>query len=161
MLGAMIVHADREFGANELISIGGPGVGAGRNVIKDFVRCAVVIQRRQGNQVVYSINAANPIYPEVRSICLKTFGVADVVTQALLPFRERIVLAFIFGSVARGSDRPDSDVDLMVVGDLQVLSLARPSSARRRLWAGSSICFCIRRPNGKPLEMIGQSRRSC
>ncbi|WP_245510313.1 hypothetical protein [Rhizobium ruizarguesonis] len=88
MLGAMIAHADRESGANELISIGGPGVGAGRNVIKDFVRCAVVIQRRQGNQVVYSINAANPIYPEVRSICLKTFGVADVVTQALLPFRE-------------------------------------------------------------------------
>ncbi|WP_245510312.1 nucleotidyltransferase domain-containing protein [Rhizobium ruizarguesonis] len=63
--------------------------------------------------------------------------------------------------MARGSDRPDSDVDLMVVGDLQVLSLARPSSACRRLWAGSSICFCIRRPNGKLLEMIGQTRRSC
>jgi hypothetical protein len=36
MLGAMIVHADREFGAHELISIGGSGVGAGRNVIKDL-----------------------------------------------------------------------------------------------------------------------------
>ncbi|TBZ99512.1 hypothetical protein [Rhizobium leguminosarum] len=36
MLGAMIVHPDREFGANELISIGGSGVGAGRNFIKDL-----------------------------------------------------------------------------------------------------------------------------
>lgn len=36
MLGPMIVHPDREFGTNELISIGGSGVGAGRNVIKDL-----------------------------------------------------------------------------------------------------------------------------
>jgi hypothetical protein len=36
MLGARIVHPDREFGTNELISIGGSDVGAGRNVIKDL-----------------------------------------------------------------------------------------------------------------------------
>jgi predicted nucleotidyltransferase len=123
MLAAMVNHPEREFGTNELISIGGPGVGAGRNVIREFVRCGVVVQRRRGNQVVYSVNRANPIYHEMSSICRKTFGLADVFTQALQPFNDRIALAFIFGSIARGSERPDSDVDLMVVGELDVFEL--------------------------------------
>ncbi|MDR7141935.1 nucleotidyltransferase domain-containing protein [Rhizobium sp. BE258] len=123
MLAPMLLHPGKEFGTNELISLGGPGVGAGTNVIKELDRCGIVVKRRQGNQVIYSINQANPIYSELRSICLKTFGLTDVVTDALLPFKEKISLAFIFGSLAGGSVRPDSDVDLMVVADLDLFEL--------------------------------------
>lgn len=47
---------------------------------------------------------------------MKTFGMADVIAMELLPFREKIEAAFVFGSVARGSDRPDSDVDMFDLG---------------------------------------------
>ena len=123
MLAAMLLSPERQFGTNELIALGGPGVGAGRNVIKAFEKSGVVVKAVRGNQLLYSINRGHPIYAELWSICMKTFGIADVVAQALQPFRDRVEAAFIFGSIARGSDRPDSDVDLMVVGDIDVFEL--------------------------------------
>ena len=36
--------------------------------------------------------------------------------QALSPLSPRIAISFIFGSVARGEERLESDLDLMVIG---------------------------------------------
>ena len=51
---------------------------------------------------------------------IKTIGVADVLRQVLLPLRERIAVAFIFGSVARREERSASDVDLLVIGEVSL-----------------------------------------
>lgn len=48
----------------------------------------------------------------------KTSGLADVIRDAIAGLAERIRVALIFGSVARGEARPGSDVDLLLVGDL-------------------------------------------
>ena len=48
---------------------------------------------------------------------LKTFGMADVLRQGLLPVSGKIAVAFIYGSVAKGTDTAESDVDVMVIGD--------------------------------------------
>lgn len=123
MLAALLVQPERVFGTNELIAIGGAGVGAGRNIVEAFEKAGIVTKQRRGNQVLYAINRSHPIYPDLRSICMKTFGLADVVAEELKPFRHKIELAFIFGSIARGSERPNSDVDLMVVGDIELFEL--------------------------------------
>lgn len=123
MLTALLLHPDRQYGTNELLSIGGAGVGAGRNAIQAMERSGIVVKSARGNQLLYSINTASPIYGDLRSICMKTFGMADVVARELEPFRDRIEQAFLFGSVVGGDERPDSDVDLMVVADLDVFEL--------------------------------------
>ena len=123
MLGALLLNPEKEFGTNELLSIGGPGVGAGRNIIRAFERSDIVVKSSRGNQVVYSINSKNPIYNELRLICLKTFGLRDVIAGVLRPLRDRIELAFIFGSIVKGSERASSDVDLMVVGNIDFLEI--------------------------------------
>ena len=38
----------------------------------------------------------------------------------LLPFADRISLAFVYGSVARGEQTSQSDIDLMIVGDVGI-----------------------------------------
>jgi predicted nucleotidyltransferase len=48
---------------------------------------------------------------------LKTFGLADVLRDVLAPLATRIHFAFIFGSVAKGSDSATSDIDVLVVSD--------------------------------------------
>lgn len=123
MLGVLLMNPDSQFGTNELLSIGGPGVGAGRNVLRSFEKADLVVRSTRGNQVVYSINKRNPIFPELRSICLKTFGVKDVVAEGLKPFADHIKLAFIFGSIVKGTARSGSDVDLMVVGDVDIFEM--------------------------------------
>ncbi|RVI97662.1 nucleotidyltransferase domain-containing protein [Sinorhizobium meliloti] len=123
MLGALLLHPDRQYGSNELIAIGGPGYGAGRRILEQFERSAIVVKTARGNQRLYSVNIRHPIYPDLRSICFKTFGIAEVIAGALAPFNDRISLAFVFGSMAQGTERTDSDVDLTVVGNVDVFDL--------------------------------------
>jgi len=54
---------------------------------------------------------------------MKIFGMAELVARELEPFRDRIEQAFLLGSMVEGDERPDSDVDLMVVGDIDVFEL--------------------------------------
>jgi len=76
-----------------------------------------------------------PIYPELKQMIVKTVGVADVLREALAPMAARLELAYIYGSFANGNARPDSDVDLMVVGDVssrEVYSAADDCTAALR-----------------------------
>lgn len=126
MLRALLLHPDRQYGSNELIAIGGPGTGAGRRILDRFEQSAIVVKSARGNQRLYSVNTRHPIYAELRSICMKTFGIADVIAEELALFKDSIDLAFVFGSLAEGAERPNSDVDLMVVGRLDVFDLGEP-----------------------------------
>lgn len=123
MLGALILHPEKQYGTNELLSIGGPGVGAGRNVLQAMERSGIVKKATRGNQLLYSINTKSPIYSDLRSMCLKTFGMADVVSRELEPFKDSIQQAFLFGSIVKGNERADSDVDLMVIGDVDMFEM--------------------------------------
>ncbi|PDS49902.1 DNA polymerase subunit beta [Rhizobium anhuiense] len=123
MLAALLLNPERQFGSNELVAMGGPGSGAGQRVLQQFEFSGIAIKAARGNQRLYSANRKHPIFAELRSVCLKTFGMADVVAKELAPFGDRIELAFVFGSIARGEDRPESDIDLMIVSDLDVFKL--------------------------------------
>ncbi len=76
--------------------------------------------------MIYRIDPDNPIFVDLRSICVKTFGIAEVVREELAAHRDRITVAFIFGSIAAGRERANSDVDLIVVGDMDVFELGEP-----------------------------------
>lgn len=73
---------------------------------------------RRGNQVYFQANPQCPVFAELRGIVLKTAGVGDVLRAALAPIAGRIQLAFVYGSIARGEPRQDSDIDLCVVGNV-------------------------------------------
>jgi predicted nucleotidyltransferase len=84
----------------------------------DFLTRAGVARRTvRGRQVYFQANPESPIYAELRGIVVKTTGVADVLRMALAPLAGRIRVAFVYGSVAHGAERPGSDVDVMVIGD--------------------------------------------
>jgi predicted nucleotidyltransferase len=60
-------------------------------------------------------------------LIVKTSGVVGALRTALLPVNERVHLALVFGSVARGTMNAASDVDLLVISDdLKVRDLAAP-----------------------------------
>jgi predicted nucleotidyltransferase len=123
MLAALLLHPERQYGSNELIAIGGPGSGAGRRILDQFENSGIALKTARGNQRLYSANKRHPIYPDMRAICFKTFGIGNRIAGELAPFKGSIELAFVFGSIAQGTERADSDVDLMVIGDLDVFEL--------------------------------------
>lgn len=80
----------------------------------------ILVSRKVGNQVIYRLNPECPIHDELCAIMRKTVGLADVLVAELQAFAGRIERAYVFGSHARGDERSDSDVDVMIVGDVSL-----------------------------------------
>ncbi len=86
-----------------------------RQELRRLLRLGLIVSRQDGNRVCYRACEAHPIYPEIRSLVRKTSGLVESLSEALrIP---EIRIAFIFGSVAAGSERAESDIDLLVIGD--------------------------------------------
>lgn len=94
-----------------------------RQELRKLVRLDLVQSRRDSNRVYYRAKTESPLYPEIRNLVLKTSGLSDVLKSALMD--ERIRVAFVFGSIARGEEKAGSDVDLMVIGQLGLRDLSR------------------------------------
>jgi predicted nucleotidyltransferase len=135
VLGLLFVNPERSYFANELVRLAESGSGAVHRELATLEAAGLVTATRVGNQKHYQANRASPIFEELRGIALKTFGVAEVLREALKPLEPRIRAAFIYGSLAKGSDTAASDIDLLVVSDelayADVFGVA--SNAERRL----------------------------
>jgi len=74
--------------------------------------------KTQGNQVQFCINTDHPIYPELLALIRKTIGLHDVLADALQPLVDQLEVAFVFGSVAKETETSESDIDVLVIGDV-------------------------------------------
>ncbi len=70
-----------------------------------------------GRQKHYQANKNCIIYQELKSITLKTFGLSNVLRSALADSESKIRYAFVYGSVAKGTDTTASDIDVMVISE--------------------------------------------
>ncbi len=73
-------------------------------------------ERREANCRFFAINKKHPLYPELRSVFMKTVGAAGQLTREFKKIKG-INRAFIFGSFARGEERSSSDIDVMIIGE--------------------------------------------
>jgi predicted nucleotidyltransferase len=117
VLGLLFGNPDRSFFANEIVRHAESGIGAVHRELATLEAAGLVTAKRIGNQKHYQANRAAPIFEELRGIVVKTFGVADVLRDALAPLAAKIRAAFVYGSIAKGSDTATSDIDLMVISD--------------------------------------------
>ncbi len=117
LLGLLFGQPERSFYGNELLRLTGTGRGALQRELEKLVSSGLVQVSPLGNQKHYQANSASPIFAELRSIILKSVGLADVLREALAKTEGHIRVAFVYGSVAKGSDTAASDVDVMVVSD--------------------------------------------
>ena len=117
VLGLLFVNPDRSYFANELVRLARSGIGAVHRELATLEAAGLVTVTRLGNQKHYQANRAAAIFEELRGIALKTFGVAEVLREALAPVAKKIQAAFVYGSLAKGSDTAASDIDLMVISD--------------------------------------------
>ena len=105
------------FYLREITAHANTGVSQVQKELATLSRVGLVTRERRGRQVYYRANADSPIFEELRGIAVKTFGVADVLREALRPFAGRIRAAFVYGSVAKGTDTAQSDIDVMIISD--------------------------------------------
>jgi len=117
VLAVLFGAPDRSFYTNEVIGLAQSGAGAVQRELADLAAAGLLTVRKQGNQKHFQANPASPVFAELRSVVLKTSGLADVLRAALLPLAPQIEMAFVFGSMAKHEDTAASDVDLLVVSE--------------------------------------------
>jgi len=117
VLAVLFGTPGRSYYANEVIALARSGTGAVQRELADLSAAGLLTVSKQGNQKHYQVNANAPVFAELRSLVLKTMGLADVLRTALAPLAAQIDAAFIYGSVARQHDTAHSDVDVMVVSN--------------------------------------------
>jgi predicted nucleotidyltransferase len=118
ILALLYGHADEQFYLREIARRAGTGIGATQRELRQLTEAGLIQDVRRGRQVYYQANRKNPIFVELKSILAKTSGMRDILHEALTSFKDRIKLAFVYGSIARGEEKASSDVDLMVVGEI-------------------------------------------
>jgi predicted nucleotidyltransferase len=126
LLAPLLLHPESSYSLSDLLRVAGSGRGNTQRLVTNLVHAGVLREQRQGNQRRLQVDTAFPLYPELRSICLKTFGIADRLGRALAPLSSHIVEAFVYGSVARNEDTAGSDIDLMVIGDVGLTAVLDP-----------------------------------
>ncbi len=117
VLSLLFGKPDESFYTNEIVRWADMGRGTVRRELDRLVSAGLLLVFREGNQLHFQANTENPIFSELRDIVRKTFGLADVIRNALKPLDKQIQLAFVYGSMAKGSDVKGSDIDLLLVGE--------------------------------------------
>lgn len=117
VLGLLFGQPERTFGSGELIRQAGSGTGAAHRQLQRLEKVGLVRVTRVGNQKHYQANPDSPIFPELRGLVVKTVGLVEPLRVALAPFAKQIELAFVFGSLAKGTEKAGSDLDLLVVSE--------------------------------------------
>ena len=117
ILSLLFVRVDDAFYLNEIIRLTGLGSASVQRELKRLEHAGLIVSQRVGNMRRFQANRDHPVYPELHGMIQKTFGLADVLRTALLPLLPAVRVAFVYGSIAKGTETAASDVDLMLVGD--------------------------------------------
>lgn len=112
-----------ELHLRELVRQSGLSLGTVQQELRRLTRIGLVIRRKAGNRVYYRANAVHPLHGAVRELVLKTSGLVSVLAQSLDD--PDIHSAFVFGSIASGNPGAESDVDLMVIGEIGLRRLTQ------------------------------------
>jgi predicted nucleotidyltransferase len=133
LLALLFTHPERTFYLRQIVRVLGIGQGAAQRELSRLSEAAVITRTRVGSQIHYQANRRSPVFTELKSLMVKTAGVAEVLRDSLAMIAEQIDAAFIFGSFARAEDRANSDVDVMVVGSVSfgdVVTALQPAQKR-------------------------------
>jgi predicted nucleotidyltransferase len=129
LLATLLLRPGERFHVRELGRMTGFSPGSIHRELKVLAESGLLRQTRVGNQVHYQSNPDCPIFEELASIFRKTAGLADLLQGALHELAETIDIAFVFGSMATGRQVPSSDVDVMVLGNVQLFDVVKALSS--------------------------------
>lgn len=123
ILARTFLDPSRELHLRELVRLTGLAPRTVQQELERLVRADLLTERRSGNRRYVRANGQHPLFTHVRGIVLRTDGLAHVLREAL--GSEGVELALVYGSIASGTPKAGSDIDLLIVGALGLREAAR------------------------------------
>lgn len=123
VLRLLFADGSRELHLRELVRQSGLTLGTVQTEVEKLLVAGLLLDRRDGNRRYVRANSAHPLFADLRNLVFKTAGLHDVLAEALADVKG-VRVALVFGSIAAGTANPDSDIDLLVIGEVGLRALA-------------------------------------
>lgn len=117
-----LTHPLSQHSQREIIKSVKLAKATGVNVLGHLEKLGFVEVQHIGRTNLYSLNRDLLFVRQLKRFYNITSHLVD---ELIAPFRDVLVKAVLFGSFARGEDREDSDIDVLLVGDLQEEDVVR------------------------------------
>jgi len=129
ILRLLFLNTDQSYHLRGIIRKSDIGQGTIQRELKRLTEAGIIHREKVGQQSMYRANRDCPIFPELHTLVIKTFGVTDRLSAALMPLKDRIQVAVVYGSFARGDETGKSDIDLLIVGDFDLREVVKSLGA--------------------------------
>lgn len=118
LLRLFVLHPNRDFYQRELTDLTGERLFLIQRGLARLVRAGLIDRTSRGNRVYYRTNQSHPAFEDLKALIFKTVGLGDTLRAQLGRLGDRVKVAFLYGSVARGEETASSDIDVMLIGNL-------------------------------------------
>ncbi len=119
ILAVLLLHPDESYHLRALARLAGISPGTLHRELRKLEDAGLITRASTGNQVRFQADRLCPVFEDLAALLKKTIGLTDVLREALTDLAERIEFAVVFGSVAKGREHRRSDIDLLVIGDVE------------------------------------------
>lgn len=127
VIGLLFTQPDKALHVREIARRTGFAAPTVARELRLLEEAGVLTSETAGRQLEYLANPACRLFPELKSLAAKTWGIRGRIAGVLagLP---GIDCAFVFGSFASGESHAGSDVDVIVIGSVELAVLADVAS---------------------------------
>jgi len=124
LLGWFFAHSGEPYSVRQLASILGDDPSNLSKELSKLEDLGILISSRERNLKRFQVNQDCAFGPELKGLVQKTTGIMGRLRSALQAAKG-IGFAFVYGSFAKGTENAESDIDLLIVGDIDLDKLDR------------------------------------
>lgn len=117
LLERLILHSEAHYTVAQLAEDLGVTEMSVRRELDRMLAAGIVEREAVGRQGLYRASTASPLYEPLRELIEKSVG-AEALLREVLDTTDGLQAAILFGSWARERIDAESDIDLLVIGDL-------------------------------------------
>lgn len=115
ILALIMDGPDRRMHLRGIARAVGTSAGTAARELGRLEEAGLVRRTREGNQVYFEARPEQPLFGQIRDVVRQVAG-APIILRRHLSGLAGVERAVIFGSYAHGPLKPDSDVDILIVG---------------------------------------------
>jgi uncharacterized protein len=119
-----LTHPDEAFYQSYIVGSTGYALIQVQRALKRLEDIGLIEKTKSGNRSYYKANRKHPAFQDIKHALYKTVLFGDLLKEALNPIKNNITFGFIYGSLASGKESSNSDLDLLIIGDLGIRDIA-------------------------------------
>ncbi|MBU4343392.1 MAG: nucleotidyltransferase domain-containing protein [Candidatus Omnitrophica bacterium] len=124
LLTLLLTNPKSKFYVREISRHIQENINSVREELKKLSSIGLVSSEKEANLLYYKINTHCPLYKDLKNLIYKTEALGSYLKE-VSSFPNDIQLAFVYGSTAYNQEWERSDIDLLVIGDIDGEKLHR------------------------------------